>query len=264
MSDTLFEYIDPSSGTVVEPTGLWEARTAAVSFEAGAALADEAPVWRVNLSRDSRVNEQGFLQARKRLAAAQQALESAPGRLDEFVQRSARGSEGQVSFSVPEAGSPEAELTSLLDECRLAGSGTVSFGVGEEMSGALEKAKASFEAFAQSISREMLHFAWVETQVESELIARTSVRWSGNSHTLYNAGITPPQVVQHGQSLHLASASRSLKIRMFTTIATGAVKLTTLLASGGGAVLALPMAYQYVTQILAQVKEYQALQGSSQ
>ena len=254
----LFEYVDPS-GTASEPTGLWTVRSPVVSFEAGASPADDAPVWRVNLPGDAGVAEQAFCQAERRLDAARQALESAPDRIDEFIRRSGHG-EGQVSFAVLEAGTPEAGLSALLDEYRLKGAGPVSFGIQEKAGGALEEAKARFDAFMQSIDREVLHFAWVETRVEDELLARTTVDWGGDSQTLYSAEITPAQIGQHSQTLHLVSTSRSLKLRVVTTVATGAVKLTALLASGGGAVLALPMAYQYVTQILVQVKEYQALQ----
>ena len=260
--NSLFEYVDPS-GIVGELTGLWAVRTPVVSFEAGASPVEDAPIWRVNLPDNELAARQALRQAERRLAAAQQALESAPGRLDEFIQRSGR-CDGQVSFAVPEAGTPEAGLSALLNVYRLKGAGQVSFGVQEEAGGALEEAKARFDAFMQSIDRDVLHFAWVETRVEDELLARTTVNWGGDSQTLYSAEITPVQIAQHSQTLHLVSASRSLKLRVVTTVATGAVKLTTLLASGGGAVLALPMAYQYVTQILAQVKEYQALQGSSQ
>ena len=256
--NSLFEYVDPS-GATDEPTGLWTVRSPVVSFEAGASPADDAPVWRINLPGDAGAAEQAFRQAERRLEAARQALESTPDRIDEFIQRSGRG-EGQVSFAVPEAGTPEAGLSALLDEYRRKGPGQVSFGIQEEAGGALDEARARFDTFMQSIDRDVLHFAWVETRVEDELLARTTVDWGGDSQTLYRAEITPIQISQHSQTLHLASISRSLKLRMVTTVAAGAVKLTTLLASGGGAVLALPMVYQYVTQILAQVKEYQALQ----
>ena len=259
MDNSLFEYIDPS-GAATDPSGVWAKRAPMVSFEAGAAPVDETPVWRVNLSSDTRASAQSFRQAEAQLVAAQQALESVPHRLDEFVQRSAGRGMGQVSFAVLEAGTPEADLTSLLDEYRAIESGQVSFGVREEASQAWEQAKSQFEALMQSINQEVLHFAWVETCVDGEPVARTTVGWGGNSQTLYSADISAAQIGQHSQTLHLASASRSLKLRMFTTITIGAAKLTALLASGSGAVLALPLAYQYVSQILAQAKEYQALQ----
>jgi len=260
MSDAFFEYIAPASGTASEPTGLWAARAPAVSFEAGAALADDAPVWRVNLSADPRAAEQTFRQAERRLVAAQQALESVPERLENYARGAQMRGEGQVSFAAPEQGTPEADLTGLLDDFRAVESGQVSFGVREEAGQAWEQARAGFETLMQSINREVLHFAWVETKVEDDLLARTTVGWSGESQTLYSADITPAQIAQHSRTLYLASASRALKLRMFTTITTGAVKLTSLLATPGGAVLALPMAYKFVTQIMAQVQEYQALQ----
>ena len=258
MPDSFFEYVDPS-GAATDPSGLWTKRAAMVSFEAGAAV-DETPVWRVNLSSDVRLSGQSFRLAEAQLVAAQQALDSVPERLDGFIQRSARRGAGQVSFAVEEIGTPEADLTGLLGEYRAMESGQVSFGVREDVSQAWEQAKAQFDALLQSINQEILHFAWVETCVDGQPVARTTVGWGGDSQTLYSADISADEIGQHSQTLHLASASRSLKLRMFTTITTGAVKLTTLLASGSGAVLALPLAYQYVTQILAQVKEYQALQ----
>jgi hypothetical protein len=61
----------------------------------------------------------------------------------------------------------------------------------------------------------------------------------------------------HQRSLHIVTQTRGLHLRLFATIAVGATKVSSLLATPGGAVLALPAVYQYVMQIVAQVKQLQ-------
>jgi hypothetical protein len=265
MADSPFEYVDPS-GTGTDMFGPWNAHPGTVSFDVGTAIAEDTPVWRVNLPADPAAAEESLRQAEAQLAASRQALDSVPGKLDEFILRFPRQAGAVASFDVAssrvEQDTPEADLLGLMDKYRAIEAGQVSFGVGEEAAAAWEQARVQFQALMQSINREVLHFAWVETRVDGELVARTTVGWSGDSQTLWDGDIPVEQAAQHARTLSLASASRNLKLRMFTTITTGAAKLSLMLATPAGAVMALPMAYQYVMKVLAQVKEYQALQGA--
>jgi hypothetical protein len=262
--NSLFEYVDPS-GAGADPLGLWSAPPAAVSFDiGGAAAADEAPVWRANLPADAAAAAETMRRAEAQLAASAQALEGIPNRLDDFVARSRPRGEGAVSFDTAafavEQGTPEAGLLGVMDSVHAAETGQpVSFGVGEMAGEAWAQAKVQFQGFMDQVNREVLHFAWVETAVAGELVARTSVDWGGDADTVYSADITPDQLALHGRTLSLAAASRNLKLRMFTTITTGAAKIAILLATPAGAVMALPAAYKYVNQILGEARQYQEL-----
>jgi len=259
--NSLFEYIDPS-GASPDPLGLWSALPTAVSFDvSGAAPADEAPVWRANLPADPLEAGEALRRAEAQMAASQQALEQVPDRLDDFAKRSQPRADGVVSFDTAsfsvEQGTPEAELLRVMDSVHATETGQVSFGVGEMAEEAWAQAKVQFQGFMEQVNREVLHFAWVETAVEGELVARTTVDWGGDSETVWSEDITPDQLSLHGRTLNLAAASRNLKLRMFTTITTGAAKIAVLLATPAGAVMALPAAYKYVNQILAQAREVQ-------
>ncbi|MBA4379258.1 MAG: hypothetical protein C0393_00955 [Anaerolinea sp.] len=261
--DSIFEYIGVADSS--DPLGLWRTAplTAGVSFDvSGTSLPlPENPVWRVNLPADASAVEDAFRRAEAQMAASQQALEQLPDRLDDFAKRSQPRADGGVSFDAASysvaQGTPEAGLLGVMDSYRALETGQVSFGVGELAGEAWEQAKVQFQDFMEQINREALHFAWVETIVDGNLVARTTVDWGGDSETVWSEDITPDQMGLHGRTLNLAAASRNLKLRMFTTITTGAAKIAVLLATPAGAVMALPAAYKYVNQILSEVREAQ-------
>ena len=124
---------------------------------------------------------------------------------------------------------------------------------------ALEQAKAQFNALLEQVNREVLHFAWVETATSDKTLARTTIDWSGDAVTVWDAAISEAQIELHRRTLRFATHSRALKMQMVMTIAGGAGKLSALMATPGGAVLALPVVYKYVRQIMDQVKQYQEL-----
>lgn len=248
-----------------EPVGLigpWQAGApASVSFAAGESSAPpDAPVWKVSLPADPLEADQALAEAEAQIAAAESALDEVPARLDAIATSQPRGvSFDAASFGV-EAESAEADLLSLLDHARSIEQGrTVSFGAFDFASEAWEQARVQFEAFLGQLQREVLHFAWVETNVEGQILARTTVGWSGDSDTLWLEGADAVQLAIHRRALQVAVKSRALRLRMFSTVTSGAAKLSLLLTTPAGAVLALPAAWKYVTDILAQIKSYQTL-----
>jgi hypothetical protein len=265
---TLFELSLPDE-TPIGLIGPWQAGASMpVSFAAGESAAQsDAPVWKVSLSADPLEAEQALSEAEAQIAAAEAALDEIPARLDAITSARPRG--GQVSFDVAsfgvEADSPEASMLDLLDHARALEQGrTVSFGVTDFASAAWDQARLQFEAFVGQLQREVFHFAWVETNIEGQLLARTSVGWSGDSSTVWLEDAGAEQFPAHRRALRVAVKSRALRMRMFSTVTGGAAKLSLLLTTPAGAVLALPAAWKYVTEILAQIKSYQTLtQGGS-
>jgi hypothetical protein len=256
-----------------DPLGLWDFAPQPVSF----ALGDEnpnapepvVPVYSVNLPADFEASSQALSDRESRFARIDSALDTVPARLDDLVSRlqAARPEAGSgASFAVPDSeadSTPEGELLSLLadsDAAARSGAGPegVSFGLSEVTSAAFGEAKSRFEAFLEQMNHEVLHFAWVETKVAEQFIARTELGWSGDSSTIWADGISAGQKSLHQRALNITTRTRHVKMRLFVTIASGAAKVAVLTATGAP-VLALPAVYQYVTKIVSQVKELQSV-----
>lgn len=270
MSQPIFEFVGEAD-TAQELLGPWQAtppRPASVSFDVGAPPVEEPPenasVWRVNLPEDLETVKLALDQAQSQVDAAQRVLAQVPARFDEFVKRAQPPAGEAVSFAAPsepvfESGSPEAELFALMGEAEKGESAVVSFGITDFASEAWESAKAEFAKLMEQVNREFLHFAWVETNQNGLLLARTTMSWSGDANNVWHSEISPEQSRAHQRSLNLAVNTRMMRLRTFTTVATGAAKLSALLTTPAGAAMALPMAWKYVQTVLAQVREYQNL-----
>jgi hypothetical protein len=254
-----------------DPLGLWEATPRTVSFGLGDETSPEAaePVYRVNLTANVEASNSALAEHLDSFQRMNAALDQIPARLDELVRRTQAGTASGVSFAVadalPEAGL-ENELLSLLAISDSAALGEtapqgVSFGLIEVAGGVLGQAKEKFEALLTQVNQEVLHFAWVETSIAGQLIARTAVSWDGNATTLCDDTLSSEQTSLHQRTLQVVSRTRNLKLRLLFTVAGGASKMATLLAAPGGVVLALPAVYHYVLKILEQVKQIQSIQS---
>jgi hypothetical protein len=232
------------------------------STSSGQAAPEAAdPVYRVNLPADGASASQALTASEEYILSLNAALENVPARLDGLVARTqakTAASDGSVSFDTlsldqSETG-PEADLLSLLAEAE---GKEVSFGVQDA---ALEQAKIGLDALTGQINRDAQQFAWVETRIADALVARTVVGWTGAAQTACAQGLDGPQVALHSRALRIAIQTRGLRLRLFITIAGGAAKVSALMATPAGAALALPAVYQYVMQIVTQVKQLQSIQ----
>ncbi len=266
-----------------DPLGLWTPSASAaasapeaVSFSVGGDESDAPqpanPVFRVNLPADGASAAEALDASEEHFARVNAALDGIPAKLDDLVtrtqeqqQKSASGVSFDVlAFEQQETG-PEGDLLGLLGDAETdekIASGEVSFGIGEPVSDALLQAKAGFESFIEQFNREVLHYAWVETNVAGSLVARTVVDWSGDAQTVWVEGVDESQVALHSRTLKIATQTRNMRLRLFTTVAGGAAKVATLMATPGGAILALPAVYQFVLQVVAQTKQLQSIQSA--
>lgn len=264
-----------------DPLELWQPTVStpatapgAVSFSLGEDPAPQQPaepVFRVNLPADAASAADAFAEREQQLLRLNAALASVPAQLDGLVARTQERQQKSVSggvsfdtsaFDQPENG-PEADLLSLLGDLEAeekTNSGEVSFGLQETASAALTQARVGFEALLEQMNHELLHFAWVETNVAGQLLARTTVGWTGDAETAFTQSVTESHVRLHSRNLRLVTQTRAIRMRLFITIASGAAKVSALLTTPTGAVLALPVVYQYVMQIMAQVKQLQSIQ----
>jgi len=276
---SLFETIG-----IDDPLGLWtpavstaDSARDAISFSTGG---DETPpspsepVFRVNLPADSVSAARAFAASEQQIAHLHAALGSVPSRLDGLVartqQRREKGSADGVSFGVPsdeaDEPGPEGDLLALLAEAEgniIPPSGDeVSFGLQETASAAWEEAKVNFEGLMQQINREVLNFAWVETNVADALIARTTIGWTGDAQTSFASGVSAEQVALHNRTLRIVTQTRSMRLRLFVTVVRGVTTISALITSPAGLAFAFPAVYQYVMKIVSQVKQLQSIQLS--
>jgi len=259
--------------SVDDALGLWtttpQPQSVSFGLESVSALPD-GPLYRVNLPAGPADSAQVFSSSEAAFARMDAALAGVPARLDGLVVKTGENLQKQasaVSFDISTAGQepgPEDELLLMLADVERnatgLGGGDVSFGLGETASAAWGAASAQFEALIAQIDRDVLHFAWVETTISNRLIARTSVDWSGDAQTVWDAGVNNEQLAQHQRTLRMVTQSRGMRLRLFVTVTSGAVRVASLMATPGGALLALPAVYQYVSTILAQAKELQSIQ----
>jgi hypothetical protein len=131
----------------------------------------------------------------------------------------------------------------------------------DEQRGKLEEVYQRFDADLNRLLRLITHFAWVETVIGEFLIARTIVSWDGDAGTVWGGGLKVREYQNHVRSLEQALASRNIILHAVIVTVQSAAKLAVLLATPGGAVLALPLVWKFVKQILADVERYQNLQN---
>ncbi len=270
----VFELCDGArAGTAPDVLGLWTAALPfgsaqdkpsavdGVAFDTTAAATVEAPVWRANLPADPNVAAAQMDSAEASLDASRAALTAAADRINALVEEREGQSTGLV-FDVSAAGAelaqPERELLAWLEETR-GGGPPVSFGAGEGVSSGWAQATQQFQGFMDQLRQIVGHYAWVETRIQGQFLSQTTVGWTGNMRTAWQEGLNPAQMALHQRTLTLALASRDTLIRTFIVAASGAVKLSVLLTTPGGAILALPVAWRFINQVRAELEKHQQI-----
>ena len=235
----------------------------------------EPPLWRANLPPDPNLAVAHLAEAEASLDASQAALTAAADRINSLVEERERRTTGlafdtsvsETSAAGAELAQPERELLALLEEVQrgllsVSGGGgapVVSFGAGEEVSGGWAQATQQFQGFVEQVRRFVGHYAWVETRTQGQLLGQTAVSWTGDANTVWQEGLDPAQMALHQRTLTLALASRDTVIRTFILVASGAARLSVLLATPGGAILALPAAWKFVNQVQAELERHQQI-----
>jgi len=243
--------------------GLWTtiptSPPATISFDTTTAQGQpptDAPTWRVNLPADPEQAARDLDGAERGLETAQDGLTAAADRIDTLIAGQPAGLAFDVSGSGPDLPDAERELLALLEEAER-GAPPISFGAGETIRSGWTQATEQFQAFVDQLRRIVSHYAWVETRVQGQLLSRTTVGWTGDMHTAWQAGLDPEQMGLHRRTLTLALSSRQTMIRTFTLAASGAARLSVLLSTPGGAILALPAAWKFINQVRAELEKHQ-------
>lgn len=232
-----------------------------LSYVVDAAGAEALPVWRLDLPADPQAAQSTLSQRQELLLTSQMALADVPDRIESLVQH-ARASGGVgISFAPPPAEAlpePESDALELLHALEMPAVG-LSFAAGSEERRGLDNAFTQFKADMDNLMRLVTHFAWVETQQDNLLIGRTIVGWSGDLDMLWRSGLAPQAQELHQLSLSQALASRNILLHAAVVTVRSAAKLAVLLTTPGGAVLAIPVAWKFIKEVMADIEKYKLI-----
>jgi hypothetical protein len=252
----VFQFFDTALTEITpDVLGLWAtvptSSAQAMAFGTTVETMAQPPLWRANLPGDPHLAEQHLASGEMKLCASQKALAVATDRLMAFIDAQPAG----VAFSIASADSaiaqPEAELSVFMSQVR-AGRASVSFGLGERLVGGWDQATQQFHAVLERLRQLMAYYVWVETRVQQELLGQTTVSWTGDVETVWRLGLSPEQVILHQRTLALALRSRDTLLQTLVMATQFAVKLSLLLSMPGGVILALPAAWKFINQVLAE------------
>lgn len=197
--------------------------------------------------------------AETQVRASEAVLAAIPQRLERLLQQGQTASATGLSFSTVVEGTglaqPEAGLLQMLAELQNGGQPELSFAMGEAP-GNWQRANEQFQAVLRRLLGLVTYLARVETQIEDQLVGCTIVGWTGTMRTAWGTGFGPDHLALHCRSLALALASRQTLLRTLMIVTQGAARISALLAIPGGQILALPVAWKYANQVLAEVDQY--------
>jgi len=262
-----------TSANLPEVLSLWKIAgdqdAAEFSFSLQAESLPAASLWQMDLSADPGVAAEQLARTERQLLATQNALAVVPIRLERFVNNIATSQNQPASFSSPAGGvegdaslSPAEE--ELLRWLETTDPGQVSFGLGALHVEDITQAGQQFRQMVENLTNSLVHLAWVETKLAGRLLARTIVGWTGDTETIWGIDTPPSDQLLHQRSLKLALASRITMLRLFIVVTQGAAKLSALIATPGGALLAMPAAWKFITNLLAELEKYQELTQEEQ
>ena len=132
-----------------------------------------------------------------------------------------------------------------------------SFFPGEHLIVGWQETAQQAWAFIDQVRLSLAYYARVETLAGGEPIGRTSVGWLGDVQTIWSARADRERAALHQRALALALATRAAWSQLVLHIGVGAARLSTLLAVPGGAFLAIPAAWQFLRQLLADLRQIQ-------
>ncbi len=221
--------------------GTWNDAATAKSLDAGA-------TWRIDLPADSADARRALHDQREALAQDHAVIAEAVARLRAFID-DYRPDAGVAKAIEP---LPEAAL-----RAQLAHAGAQSKDLFESLGGFRDE----FNQFVQRVREFVSDFASIETTQAGAAIARTKVSWTGDVQTLWQESITREQGDLHRQNVHVALARRGLLMRMMVVVSAGAAKIVLRLSTPGMQLLALPAIFQFIKDVMQEVRQFQKTQA---
>jgi hypothetical protein len=235
-----FRVLIPGHAVAADVLGLWQP-----------APGDEpATVWEVDVGGDTARATTVLQEPAAQLAAVARALQAVESRLQSFM-NATRSQQESLSYSAAGIGLGQAERWLALAMAP-EGQAFALGGLRSEVDEALHRALD----FSNQVRLTLGQPALVKSSAGGRPLGRTRVGWSGDVRTAWGTGLSRAAAAIHGQAVRLALATFQSWLRIVTLVAAGAVQLSLLLPSGIGALAALPAAWNFITDILA---EYQRL-----
>jgi hypothetical protein len=233
---TTFRVLIPGHAVAADVLGLWQP-----------APGDEpATVWEVDVVGDAALATTVLQEPAARLATAVRALPAVESRLQSFMNAS-HSQQGPLAYAAAGTGPGEAERRLALVMAP-EGQAFVLGGLRSEVDEALRRALD----FSNQVRLTLGQPALVKSSAGGRPLGYTRVGWSGDVRTCWGTGLSRAAVVIHEQAVRLALATFHSWLRIVTLVAAGAVQLSLLLPSGIGALAALPAAWNFITDILAE------------
>jgi hypothetical protein len=245
--------------------GLWETlpRTpsAATAFDLTSTTVAPEPLWRARLPSDLNLAASQLTVGEARLQTSRKALNAVPDRLNGLFLTHTTGSSFDVSSAVKGLAQPEADLLVSLQLIQ-DGAATLGFGLGDKLTAAWQHTSQDLQEFGDQVLQSIAHYARVETYVGDQFLGRTAVSWTGNVRTIWRDGLRLEQAQLHQRTLALVLSSRNILVRTLVAAIDGAVKLSLLMAVPGGALLALPTAWKFIADVLAEAAPLEDAKGN--
>jgi hypothetical protein len=214
----------------------------------------QGSLWRIDGAED--------LQARaSRVKALQLGLSEAEERLGDLI-KSQQWQTGQVSFDIASLDTPEGRLfwsLEAVDPAKAVGEqAEVSFGLLDKLPIGPDwiSLHARLAQLVESVNRQLLNFAWIETQIDNELVARTTINWGGNMTNVWSQQASEGRIELHRRSLAVAIQSRHTNLRAFTSVASMAGSLALAFTTPLGPARLMALAWQFISEVLGNTSKH--------
>jgi hypothetical protein len=227
-----------SNATVDDLFGAWAEPVATKSLSE-----PEPTMWSLDVSSPEALSAQ-----RDALFRDEANLTDAATRLSAFIDAWQPGDGESAREKSLVAQSPEDRLRDALLRT------TTPSAQSKDLFDPLRDAKAEFDAFIMRVRDLTSALARVETSANGSPIANTLVRWTGDVDTVWAQTTTFEQIGLHRENVHIALARRAMLMRLVVAISAGAVRIMIRLATPGAQLLVLPALWQFVQDVVAQIR----------
>jgi len=159
----------------------------------------------------------------------------------------------ELSFSIYSGtDNPETDLRHHIEWLKTGGKDSLSFGFG--FSDKYSETLSEFETFIRKISEFLKPSLCVESRIRESLFARTRAGIGGDLKTLWNFtdGEFSAYASLHRRNVSFTLDSRTAMFQLLAQIISGAAALAVRFSLPGGAITALPAAWRYIRDVMAQ------------
>lgn len=208
---------------------------------------DSPLVWRWEAPSNSRAARQRALAGLDRDCAH---IEQAAERLSQFADTWQPARRPQAKSFEAQARSPEDALAGALER--------LGAPQAKGLLDPLQSAREELDAFIRRVRALVSHYAVIETQFNGAVVARTLISWTGDFKSLWRNDLTPEQIRLHERNARAALARRAALIRLMGVIGASATKIALRLSTPGGQLLVLPTLWQFVHDVIEELRQAEA------